>query len=71
LDRQQAMTLLKELTACDLIDPSWISIENLPNNDCKLKLKMASLSGTALDEYAAKNQLLLEKGDNYWLISKT
>jgi hypothetical protein len=69
LDRQQAMTLLKQLTVSKLIDPSWISMEYTSNG---FKLKIRAVQKTPeLIQFFATNNLVMEEQAGYWLISQT
>lgn len=68
MDRKQAMTLLKELSNCELFDTSWVSLESKAE-DYKIKLK-ATQKSPKLQEFLSHNNLALEQQGDYWLITK-
>jgi hypothetical protein len=69
LDRQQAMTLLKQLTLSNLIDPSWVSMEKEQNEVYKLKIKAAPKTAE-IQAFFLANNLKIEEIGGYWIISK-
>jgi len=68
LDRKQALVFLKMLSDSNIIDPSWVSIENQVKG-YKLKIKEAQ-KNDALERFCANNNVKLESQNGYWLISK-
>jgi len=59
LDRTQAMTLLKELVANDLVEPSYVSIgERSPNN---YQLQIKCYNKTEIQKFAKNNNLAIEE----------
>jgi hypothetical protein len=70
LNREQAVVIAKEMVASKIVEPFWISIENRRNSQCRLRLKAKGLTKEALSAFVAKNNLLLEEENEYWLISK-
>jgi hypothetical protein len=68
LDREQAVTLLKQLTLSNLVDLSWVSIESYAG-DYKLKIKAIQRT-PELEQFFSKNNAKLEEQNGYWLISK-
>jgi hypothetical protein len=72
LDRVQAMALLKELTVNNLIEPSYISINERKPNDYQIQIK-CGYKKLEVDAYAKKQCLTIEedKERKYLLIFKT
>ena len=69
LNRQQAITLLRELAINDLADPSYIHIcERSPNN-YQLQFKTQN-DRTQLNEFAEKHGLKIEETEKYLIIFK-
>ena len=61
MDRQQAMTLLRELAVNDLVEPSYVNVcERSPGN-YQLQIK-TEYNRAQLDEFAKKHGLTIEKG---------
>ena len=69
MNRAQAVALVKELVASELIEPSWISIQNVTNDLCKLKINIP-VRKQEIRAFILKNDLLLEEQEEYWLLSK-
>ena len=70
MDRTQAMALLKELVANDLVDPSYVSIMQTKPNHYQLKIK--SNYNKRIEEFAKDNNLAIEedKEQKYLVIYK-
>ena len=70
LDRTQAMALLKELVANDLVDPSFVSIMQKKPNHYQLKIKCNY--NKRIEEFAKNNNLSIEEDEEkkYLLIYK-
>ena len=60
LDRTQAMALLKELVAYDLVDPSYVSMIQTKPNRYRLQIK-CNYNKTRMQEYAKNNNLIIEE----------
>ena len=69
MNRTQAVALVKELVASELIDPSWISIQNVTSELCKLKINIP-VRKQEIRDFILKNNLQLEEQEEYWLLSK-
>jgi len=59
LNRTQAMSLLKELVAHNLVDDSYISILQVKSNQYRLKIK-CNYDTSRLKEFAKNNKLFIE-----------
>ncbi len=60
MDREQAMTLLKQLLANDLVEPSHISIRERHPNDYQLQIR-TKYKRAQLDEYCKANSCSIEE----------
>lgn len=71
MDRLEAMAMLKELVANNLVDLSFVNIcENKPNQ-YQVQIK-CDYNGKEIEEYARRNGLTIEedKEKKYFLIFK-
>ncbi len=70
LDRLEAMSMLKELVANGLVEPSYVHISEKAPNHYQIQIKCDYK--TAIDEYAKKHGLTIEedKERKYLLIYK-
>ena len=70
MDRTQAMALLKELVAYDLVDPSYVSIFQTKHNYYQLQIKCNY--NKRIEEFAKNNNLAIEedKEHKYLVIYK-
>jgi hypothetical protein len=68
MKRDEAVSLLKELSASEIIDPSWVSINDTAGH-FSLKIKLENKSCN-LEQFCCNNHLKLEERDGYLLISK-
>jgi hypothetical protein len=71
LDRQQAMAMLKELVANNLVEPSYVSITERKPNDYQIQIK-CDYNPKEIEEYAKKHGLTIEEDRErrYFLIFK-
>ncbi len=53
------MALLKELSASEIVDASWVSIAKVDENDYRLEIKSAYCQ--ALKEYAERTGLVFDE----------
>lgn len=71
LDRKEAIALLRELVTCDLVEPSWVSVEERKPNHFQLQIK-CDYNKTELEAYAKKHGLTIidDKERKYLIIFK-
>jgi hypothetical protein len=71
LDRLEAMAMLKELVAKNLVEPSFVSISERKPNNYQIQIK-SDYNRVAIEEYAKVNGLTIEEGieRKYLLIFK-
>ena len=71
LDRQQAMAMLKELVANNLVEPSYVHISQKILDQFQIQIK-SDYNREGIEEYAKKHGLTIEedKEKKYLLIFK-
>lgn len=71
MDRPQAMAMLKELVANNLVDPSFVNICERKPNHYQVQIK-CDYNGKEIEEYARKHGLTIEEDKEklYLLIFK-
>lgn len=69
MDRQQALTLLRELIVNDLVDPCFINIIERYPNQYQLQIR-TNHNRSQLEEYAKSNGLTLSENNEYVFINK-
>ena len=69
LDRLQAMSLLKELVARDLVNPDYISVHKVKDNNFQIKIK-CDYNKAQIKEYAKNRGLTIteDKEGKYLVI---
>jgi hypothetical protein len=60
VNRAEAMTLLKELVAQDLVDPSYVNISKRTTNHYQIQLK-CDYNRKEIVAFAKKNNLVFEE----------
>jgi hypothetical protein len=58
LDRLQAMSLLKELVSRDLVNPDYVSMHKINDNDFQIQIK-CDYNKTQIEEYAKNLSLTI------------
>ncbi|MGA2682266.1 MAG: hypothetical protein ABSF44_10775 [Candidatus Bathyarchaeia archaeon] len=71
MDRTQAMALLKELIACNLVDASYIAVLQVKPNHYQLEIK-CDFETSRLEEFAKSNSLAIkeDRERKYFVIYK-
>ncbi len=71
LNRLEAMALLKELVASELVNPDYLSIHKEKSGNCQIQIK-CDYNKAHLEEYAKKNGLTMteDKEREYFVIAK-
>ncbi|MGO8806729.1 MAG: hypothetical protein ACLQO7_09055 [Candidatus Bathyarchaeia archaeon] len=60
LNRQQAMTLLKELVANDLVNPDYVNIINSIDKHCQIQIK-CDYNRSPIEEFTKEHGLIIEE----------
>ena len=71
MNRNEAMALLKELIAHDLVEPSWVSIEERRSKHFQIQIK-CDYNCKQIEQFVKKNNLIVEedKEKRYLLIHR-
>jgi hypothetical protein len=71
LERYEAIALLRELVALDLVDPSWVSVELRKPKHFQIQIKN-SYKKTEIEQYAKNEGLTMSdnKDGRYLVIFK-
>jgi hypothetical protein len=71
LDREQAMAILKELVAMDLVEPSFVHISEMITNHYQIQIK-SDYNREKIEEHAKKQGLIIkeDKERKYLMIFK-